>query len=883
MKKLILPLLLLGVTGTLSAQQNRFARQSSSKALLESPSLITPRVTCGLDISDYPNEKAIGDTIWNYPTPFTQGTATITGFGQYFEAPQPMVIGGALYLGAKTVAGSATIRMSIFNAGANFRPTGTALATKDTVISSAPATGLGYVQMMFNTPVTVTGNYVVTFENISTTQYRFTTNNEDRNSGRNEDFASVKVNGTWFSMLTDLQVNADVIIAPIYVTAATADFTLSATTACVGTPTTITNTSSALFNSRFYNLYKLNNFLRGTIDSTYRWTVPAGSSFGAAPTINPAAAGAVSVQLVATKKGWVSNCTETISKSVTYNNTDNATFSYASNTFCAGSTNPVPTTAAAGTFSSTAGLNFVSTTTGVINLATSTPGTYTVTYTTSGACPATSTQSITINARDNATFSYPSNTFCSGSANPVATTSAAGTFSATAGLNFVSTTTGEINLATTANGTYTITYTTSGACPATSTQSVTITDSPDASFTYAANAYCVDGTNPSPVFGTGAGAGAFSSTTGLSINANTGVINLAASTPGTYTVTNSIAASGSCAATSETFDVTIHALPVVTFAGSAVCANVATVTLTATPAGGIFSGIGVTGNSFATSNGTQLITYSYTDANGCSNTADATVTVNPMPTVDAITNQSLCPGQSSTAINFTSPVAGSTFAWTNNQPGIGLAAGGNGNIAAFTVSNSTGSAVVATVTVTATSNGCAGTPSTFTITVNNNPTVAFTTLPATICVYNNPITLTGATPAGGTYSGTGVTGTSFNPATAGLGTKTITYTYTDANTCSGTATANIEVSECLSVEDLVAAGNLAIYPNPASDVVTFGFSNSTVANVNVAIVSLDGKTVYQNQFQSNQGSIDVSTFARGTYMVRIQAEGKTSTAKLILN
>ena len=35
---------------------------------------------------------------------------------------------------------------------------------------------------------------------------------------------------------------------------------------------------------------------------------------------------------------------------------------------------------------------------------------------------------------------------------------------------------------------------------------------------------------------------------GLSINAGTGVVDLSASTPGTYTVTNTIAAAGGCPA-----------------------------------------------------------------------------------------------------------------------------------------------------------------------------------------------------------------------------------------------------------------------------------------------------------------------------------------------
>ncbi len=60
------------------------------------------------------------------------------------------------------------------------------------------------------------------------------------------------------------------------------------------------------------------------------------------------------------------------------------------------------------------------------------------------------------------------------------------------------------------------------------------------------------------------------------------------------------------------------------------------------------------------------------------------------------------------------------------------------------------------------------------------------TLPDPVCppdftagLGDAPFVLTGATPAGGTYSGDGVTGNTFDPASAGLGAHLITYTYVD--------------------------------------------------------------------------------------------------------
>jgi uncharacterized protein (TIGR02145 family) len=74
------------------------------------------------------------------------------------------------------------------------------------------------------------------------------------------------------------------------------------------------------------------------------------------------------------------------------------------------------------------------------------------------------------------------------------------------------------------------------------------------------------------------------------------------------------------------------------------------------------------------------------------------------------------------------------------------------------------------------------------------PIVTFTSCFDTITTVNaKPIKLKGGIPLGGTYSGSGVnslTGT-FNPALAGVGIKTITYSYTNAALCTATKSISI--------------------------------------------------------------------------------------------
>jgi hypothetical protein len=76
---------------------------------------------------------------------------------------------------------------------------------------------------------------------------------------------------------------------------------------------------------------------------------------------------------------------------------------------------------------------------------------------------------------------------------------------------------------------------------------------------------------------------------------------------------------------------------------------------------------------------------------------------------------------------------------------------------------------------------------------NAVPTVTFDAI-APICENATPISLTQVTPAGGTFSGSGITGTnSFNPSIAGDGLHPLTYTVIE-NGCSGSAQITIFVN-----------------------------------------------------------------------------------------
>lgn len=139
---------------------------------------------------------------------------------------------------------------------------------------------------------------------------------------------------------------------------------------------------------------------------------------------------------------------------------------------------------------------------------------------------------------------------------------------------------------------------------------------------------------------------------------------------------------------------------------------------------------------------------------GCAGTSDTVqIVVNPSPDMVAVSNQTICNADNTTAINFSGSVAGTSFAWTNDNTSIGLAASGNGDIAPFTVTNNGSSVVTATISVTPTANGCNALPQSFTITVNPDNTVSAASVNPTVCQGSTMPTITHTT-TGATGIGT---------------------------------------------------------------------------------------------------------------------------------
>ena len=479
-------------------------------------------------------------------------------------------------------------------------------------------------------------------------------------------------------------------------------------------------------------------------------------------------------------------------------------------------------------------------------------GSYSVTVSNASGCSATSAATtVTVNSNPATPTITPSGptTFCSGGSV---------TLSAPASTGYLWAPGNEITqtINVTASGSYSVTVSNASGCTATSSP-VTVTVN-------AAPATPVITPNGPTTFCSGGSVtlSAPASTSYLWAPGGEVTQTINITTGGSHTVTVSNASG--CTATSAPITVTVNsnpATPVITPNGPTTFCTGGSVDLTSSAATGYLwsPGGAITQTITATASGSYSVTIS--DVNGCSATSAATVvTVNATPPTPVITPNGPTTFCEEGSVNLTSSSAtGNTWSTSETSQTI-------------TVSSSN------TITLTVTANGCTSPAASQVVTVNPLPTVSLGSF-ADMCDYNAAITLTGGSPSGGTYSGNGVSGGMFDPGAAGLGTSTVTYTVTDGNGCTNTATSDILVDDCLGIEE--SGITLQLYPNPSSGIV---FISGNTAIQNVEVFDKIGRLVkVQTVDNTSSVEVDLSQFATGVYTVRVKTEQGVSSESIVLN
>jgi uncharacterized repeat protein (TIGR03803 family) len=555
------------------------------------------------------------------------------------------------------------------------------------------------------------------------------------------------------------------------------------------------------------------------------------------------------------------------------------------------------------------------------------------TYTAGPGCVFADTADVTVGTATTVSFSGLNSTYCRNAAPSTLTGSPlGGTFSGPGMVGNV------FNPAIAGQGTHQITYTYTDLnnCVFTHSSNVTVNYTA-VSFSGLAGFYCI--TSP-PATLTGNPAGGTFSGPGMAGN----IFTPSVAGAGTHKIKYSYTDGNSCTF-KDSLNVTVGTSVVVTITGltNFYCYNHASVTVTGTPSGGVFSGAGMTGNVFnpaGAGTGIHKIKYTYNGGSGCIFADSVYVTVGS-PTNVSFTglNAFYCINGASSVLTGNpvggafsgAGISGSTFIPVNAGSGLHWVKYSytDGNNCIFKDSLSTTVGALTNITITGlntfycingsqslltgnpsggTFSGAGITGNTFnpanagsgphwikynytdgnnchfkdslSTTVGNTTNVSYTGLNDSTCINYAPVTLAG-NPVGGSFNGPGMAGNVFTPANAGSGTHTIIYSVTDGNNCTFTFSSSIYVDLCVSVEQYNGTGDIRIYPNPNDG--RFTIEMPTAGNYTIRLFNSIGLLVYEKTAEGNAiMKFDMGSLPKGVYFIRMEENNTMLTTKLVI-
>jgi hypothetical protein len=218
--------------------------------------------------------------------------------------------------------------------------------------------------------------------------------------------------------------------------------------------------------------------------------------------------------------------------------------------------------------------------------------------------------------------------------------------------------------------------------------------------------------------------------------------------------------------------------------------------------------------------------------------------------------------------------AATSYTWT-------LPSGWSGNSTTNSISTTAGTNG-GTISVVANNICGASSQNTLNITVNPLPSVTLDLSPIdTLCDNGPNVTLTGGNPTGGIYSGIAVVGVLFSPSLAGAGSHTITYAYTDGNSCTNNASGSVFIDVCTDVEESGNGFTYMIYPNPLSGKVTVEISGEVKMITRILVMDITGKTLLQFNTCNSKMEMDLSTFSAGVYILKVEYQDGAKYTKLL--
>jgi hypothetical protein len=186
---------------------------------------------------------------------------------------------------------------------------------------------------------------------------------------------------------------------------------------------------------------------------------------------------------------------------------------------------------------------------------------------------------------------------------------------------------------------------------------------------------------------------------------------------------------------------------------------------------------------------------------------------------------------------------------------------------------------------------CTATSTSVELIFSGPPQVNFTGLLSSYCLNETPPTILTGSPAGGTFSGYGVTGTDtvyFDPTNLMVaGPDTITYSYTDSVTgCSNSIYYVTDLMICDGISENPSLHLFSLYPNPNSGDFTLKLYIANDGILKAEVIDVIGKTIYSEDIHADAGihavPMNLQQLSKGIYSLRISGSNGSVVKRFVI-
>lgn len=277
--------------------------------------------------------------------------------------------------------------------------------------------------------------------------------------------------------------------------------------------------------------------------------------------------------------------------------------------------------------------------------------------------------------------------------------------------------------------------------------------------------------------------------------------------------------------------------------------------------------------------GEGMLYLAETNEYGCSQSADYTVAINPMPAPAIDGNTLVC--ANSQQLVYTTPLTeGDAYNWTVTGGEVIAGTGTN----AVTVNWGENGAGQLSLVQTTTATSCA-TDASFSVIIDSPVTTLAND--TTICL-SHQLSIV-AEPGFATYTwSNGVTGNSIlvNAQEQGINTTAYALTVTNANGCEGTASISVTVEACAGIGESGANAGINIFPNPNNGEFTLQIANAIHGNALITIANTTGEVIYTRKIQIkgdlHSENISLANSGSGIYLLKVETSNGTTIQKLVI-